>query len=101
MRVGFRYLNNLIARFGWPEGAAAYNAGPGNLHSMMETYGADMARREREWAARLEGASDAPKESEVPAEAPISLVPGTSSPLPRVLAPTKTGTPPATSGERM
>jgi hypothetical protein len=28
MRMSFRYLD-LIARFGWPEGAA-YNAGPGN-----------------------------------------------------------------------
>ena len=81
MRVGFRYLNNLIARFGWPEGAAAYNAGPGNLHSVMGTYGAAMARREREWAARLEGASDVPKEAEVPVEVPISLVPADFVPL--------------------
>ena len=53
MRVGFRYLNDLIARFGWPEGAAAYNAGPGNYQSVMATYGADMARLERRWARRL------------------------------------------------
>ena len=75
MRVGFRYLNDLIARFGWPEGAAAYNAGPGNLHSVMKTYGADMARLEREWAARLEEASDVPAESGARAERPVSLVP--------------------------
>jgi hypothetical protein len=31
MRVGFGLLNRLIAMFGWPESAAAYNAGPGNL----------------------------------------------------------------------
>jgi hypothetical protein len=60
MRVGFGHLNRLIALFGWPEGAAAYNAGPGNLLSVMDTYGADMARKERQWAQRLEGASDAP-----------------------------------------
>jgi hypothetical protein len=60
MRVGFGYLNRLIALFGWPEGAAAYNAGPGNLLSVMDTYGADMVRKERQWAQRLEGASDAP-----------------------------------------
>jgi hypothetical protein len=60
MRVGFGLLNRLIAMFGWPEGAAAYNAGPGNLLSVMDTYGADMARKERQWAQRLEGASDAP-----------------------------------------
>src|SRR5215204_988155 len=60
MRVGFGLLNRLIALFGWPEGAAAYNAGPGNLLSVMDTYGADMARKERQWAQRLEGASDAP-----------------------------------------
>jgi len=59
MRVGFGLLNRLIALFGWPEGAAAYNAGPGNLLSVMDTYGADMARKERQWAQRLEGASDA------------------------------------------
>jgi hypothetical protein len=78
MRVGFRYLNDLIARFGWPEGAAAYNAGPGNLHSVMETYGADIRRLEREWAARLEDASDAPDtsgESDEPVERPVTLVP--------------------------
>ncbi|HEV2745640.1 MAG TPA: hypothetical protein VGV91_20970, partial [Rubrobacter sp.] len=44
MRVGFGHLNRLIAMFGWPEGAAAYNAGPGNLQSVMGTYGADMAK---------------------------------------------------------
>jgi len=60
MRVGFGLLNRLIALFGWPEGAAAYNAGPGNLLSVVATYGADMARKERQWAQRLEGASDAP-----------------------------------------
>jgi hypothetical protein len=85
MRVGFRYLNDLIARFGWPEGAAAYNAGPGNLQSVMETYGADMARREHEWATRLEVASDAQEEPEEPAEetaeAPVSLVPADFVPL--------------------
>jgi Transglycosylase SLT domain len=87
MRVGFRYLNDLITRFGWPEGAAAYNAGPGNLQSVMETYGASMAKREREWAARLEGASDAAKASEEPAEdhneSPdgVSLVPAGFVPL--------------------
>jgi hypothetical protein len=59
MRVGFGYLNRLIALFGWPEGAAAYNAGPGNLLSVMDTYGADMAKKERQWAERLKGASDA------------------------------------------
>lgn len=78
MRVGFRYLNDLITRFGWPEGAAAYNAGPGNLQAVMATYGADMQRLEREWAARLEDASDVPKvpeETEIPAERPVSLVP--------------------------
>jgi hypothetical protein len=81
MRVGFRYLNDLIARFGWPEGAAAYNAGPGNLQSVMGTYGANMARREREWAARLEDASDTTEEREAPAEAPVSLVPADFVPL--------------------
>jgi hypothetical protein len=59
MRVGFRYLNRLIALLGWPEGAAAYNAGPGNFLSVMDTYGADMSKKEREWAERLEGAEDA------------------------------------------
>jgi len=60
MRVGFGLLNRLIALVGWPEGAAAYNAGLGNFLSVMETYGADMERKERQWAQRLEGASDAP-----------------------------------------
>lgn len=84
MRVGLRYLNDLIARFGWPEGAA-YNAGPGNLQSVMDTYGASMARREREWAARLEDADDATTVSEPgaeePGEAPVSLVPADFAPL--------------------
>lgn len=53
MRVGFKYLNDLIAALGWPAGAAAYNAGAGNWRSVAGTYGADMARLEREWAARL------------------------------------------------
>ncbi|MBA3425921.1 MAG: hypothetical protein H0U04_15575 [Rubrobacter sp.] len=53
MRVGFRVLNEHIANLGWPAGAAAYNAGAGNWRSVMATYGADMARREREWSARL------------------------------------------------
>lgn len=53
MRVGFRYLNDLIARLGWPAGAAAYNAGAGNWRAVINTYGADMAKKEREWAARL------------------------------------------------
>src|SRR5215210_119463 len=47
MRVGFRYLNSLIALLGWPEGAAAYNAGPGNFLSVLETYGRDMEKKER------------------------------------------------------
>jgi hypothetical protein len=104
MRVGFGLLNRLIAMFGWPEGAAAYNAGPGNLQSVMDTYGADMARKERQWAQRLEGASDAPASNggvagivggevtDKPGLQAISLVPagfvprgprpGTSPPLP-------------------
>ncbi len=53
MRVGFRYLNSLIAQLGWPAGAAAYNAGAGNWRAVIDTYGADMRRKEREWAARL------------------------------------------------
>lgn len=53
MRVGFRYLNSLIAQLGWPAGAAAYNAGAGNWRAVIDTYGADLARKEREWAARL------------------------------------------------
>lgn len=75
MRVGFRYLNDLIARLGWPGGAAAYNAGAGNYQSVMHTYGASMARLEREWAARLARASDAPKPKR-------SLAPARFSPLP-------------------
>jgi hypothetical protein len=80
MRVGFHYLNRLIALLGWPEGAAAYNAGPGNFLSVMETYGADMARMEREWAERLEGASDVPEGPEEAGEV-ISLVPEGFVPL--------------------
>jgi len=72
MRVGFRYLNELIARFGWPAGAAAYNAGPGNWPSVINTYGADMAAKERVWANRLEGASDVTKEK--PAKRPSEPV---------------------------
>lgn len=53
MRVGFRYLNDLIADLGWPAGAAAYNAGAGNWRAVIDTYGASVARLEREWAARL------------------------------------------------
>ena len=53
MRVGFRILNEHIANLGWPAGAAAYNAGAGNWRSVMDTYGADVAKKEREWAARL------------------------------------------------
>jgi hypothetical protein len=53
MRVGFEYLNSLIGRLGWPAGAAAYNAGPGNWRSVIGTYGADMQKLEREWAVRL------------------------------------------------
>jgi hypothetical protein len=53
MRVGFRYLNSLIAQLGWPAGAAAYNAGAGNWRAVIDTYGADMKRLEREWAVRL------------------------------------------------
>lgn len=59
MRVGFRYLNGLIGQLGWPAGAAAYNAGPGNWQSVIDTYGADLAAKEREWSRRLEEASDA------------------------------------------
>ena len=93
MRVGFRYLNRLIALFGWPEGAAAYNAGPGNLLSVMDTYGADMARKERQWAQRLEGTSDAPtvdggvagivggEATDEPSLQAISLVPAGFVPL--------------------
>ncbi len=62
MRVGFRFLNDLVAQFGWPAGAAAYNAGPGNWQSVIDTYGADMAAKERECASRLEGASDVTQE---------------------------------------
>ena len=72
MRVGFRYLNDLIAQLDWPAGAAAYNAGPGNWPSVINTYGADMAAKEREWANRLEGASDVTKE--IPAERPSEPV---------------------------
>jgi len=43
----------LIAQLGWPAGAAAYNAGAGNWQAVIDTYGADLARKEREWAARL------------------------------------------------
>ena len=84
MRVGFRYLNSLIAFLGWPEGAAAYNAGPGNFLSVLETYGRDMEKKEREWAERLKGASDVTQEPGVgagvvggvaPGVEPISLVP--------------------------
>ena len=86
MRVGFRYLNDLVARFGWPEGAAAYNAGPGNLHAVLKTYGADMAKLEREWAKRLEDAEDAPEEpeevnDEVKDEARVLLIPADFVPL--------------------
>jgi len=63
MRVGFRYLNDLIAQLGWPAGAAAYNAGPGNWRSVINTYGAEMAKKEREWAARLAKASAPPRPS--------------------------------------
>ena len=83
MRVGFRYLNDLVSRFGWPEGAAAYNAGPGNLQSVMKTYGASMAKLEREWAKRLEDASDLPEEPKVPDKAPVALVPAGFVPLPQ------------------
>jgi hypothetical protein len=77
MRVGFRYLNNLIALLGWPEGAAAYNAGPGNFESVMATYGADMERMEREWADRLKNADDIPKE----VDRDIAFVPAGFVPL--------------------
>jgi hypothetical protein len=86
MRVGFRFLNRLIALLGWREGAGVVGGGPGNFLSVMETYGADMARKERQWAERLEGASDAPEEAdEVAGVAPgleaISLVPAGFVPL--------------------
>lgn len=66
MRVGFRYLNSLIAQLGWPAGGAAYNAGAGNWRAVINTYGADMAKKEREWAARLTKATDTPEEESMP-----------------------------------
>lgn len=60
MRVGFAYLLDLIGDYGWPEGAAAYNAGAGNIDDVLHTYGADMARRERQWHERLKGATVSP-----------------------------------------
>lgn len=60
MRVGFRVLLDHINNLGWPSGAAAYNAGAGNWRAVINTYGADMARLEREWAARLAKASGGP-----------------------------------------
>lgn len=52
MRVGFDYLNDLIATYGWPGGADVYNSG-----RLGDTPGRDyavaMAKLEREWAKRL------------------------------------------------
>lgn len=53
MRVGFRVLLDHIASLSWPAGAAAYNAGAGNWRAVIDTYGADMARLQKEWAERL------------------------------------------------
>lgn len=61
MRVGFAVLLDHILNLGWPAGAAAYNAGAGNWRAVINTYGADMALKERQWAARLAKASDGPK----------------------------------------
>lgn len=58
MRVGFRVLLDHILNLGWPAGAAAYNAGAGNWRSVINTYGASMARLQAEWAERLAGADD-------------------------------------------
>lgn len=65
LRVGFRVLldNILWAQangLSWTAGAAAYNAGRGGWAKVVNTYGADMARLERQWAARLANASDNP-----------------------------------------
>lgn len=61
MRVGFGVLLDHINNLGWPAGAAAYNAGAGNWRSVMDTYGAQMALKEQQWASRLAKASDGPK----------------------------------------
>lgn len=66
MRVGFRVLNDHIARYGWPSGAGAYNAGGAFRDTVGKAYGADMARLEREWAARLARADDTRKEPSNP-----------------------------------
>lgn len=60
MRVGFSVLLDHILNLGWPAGAAAYNAGAGNWRSVINTYGAQMSLKERQWAARLAKASDGP-----------------------------------------
>jgi hypothetical protein len=61
MRFCFDWLNDAIETYGWQGGAAAYNAGPANRMAVYETYGADMVRLEREWAHRLERATDGRK----------------------------------------
>lgn len=58
MRVGFRVLNDHIKNLGWPAGGAAYNAGASNWRSVINTYGTSIAKREREWAARLAKADE-------------------------------------------